>query len=155
MAEEYKNSCLRSRLNNIPSDFLQLHFKTNVLASLGLGKTELKLGFFYLGEYLNILDKSLSVVLVDDVLSAELNQRYLHCLGPTNVLSFPGDGEFLGELFINVAAVIRESFLYVQDRKEHFWRLTAHGVLHLLGYDHGYQMDTLTEELSHHLSQVF
>lgn len=92
---------------------------------------------------------TLSLTLVDDAGVAALNQRFLHCTGPTNILSFPeGDADRpdeLGALFLSVETLAREAFLYGQEPTEHLARLLAHGLLHLAGHDHGVEMDTLTE----------
>ena len=49
---------------------------------------------------------------------AAVNVRNLGCTGPTNILSFPEDGA-VGTLFL----------------------LLAHGMGHILGFDHGPEMD--------------
>ena len=92
---------------------------------------------------------SLSLTLVDDAGVAALNQKFLGCTGPTNILSFPeGDPERpeeLGALFLSVETLAREAFLYGQEPQEHLARLLAHGILHLAGHDHGPEMDALTD----------
>jgi probable rRNA maturation factor len=88
----------------------------------------------------------LSLRIVDDLEMAEMNDRFMGCLGPTNVLSFPGgEGEWLGDLVLSAETLARESWLYNQDPHEYTVRLLAHGLLHLLGHDHGPQMEALTE----------
>ncbi len=88
----------------------------------------------------------LSLRLVHDREMAELNQTFMGCLGPTNVLSFPAeDADWLGDLVLSVDTLAREAFLYNQDRREYTVRLLAHGLLHLMGHDHGPEMDALTE----------
>jgi probable rRNA maturation factor len=71
----------------------------------------------------------LSIVLVGDREMAELNRRYHHTPGPTDVLTFDyGDGQ--AEIIISVDQAYgrkqpaRELALYV-----------IHGILHLHGYD--------------------
>lgn len=105
-----------------------------------------------LGRILEALDLSaagLSLSLMDDRGVAGLNERFLGCEGPTNILSFPaGQGagaDHLGELFLSVDTFERECFLYGQEPREHLARLLAHGVLHLAGHDHGPVMDELTD----------
>ena len=84
--------------------------------------------------------------LADDTRIARLNQEHLGCKGPTNILSFPSENpEFLGDLVLSVHTLERETFLYGQDPVEHTARLIAHGLLHLLGMDHGTEMERLTE----------
>ena len=72
---------------------------------------------------------------------AEINARNLGCSGPTNILSFPGDGAMLGTLFLSADTMEREAVLYGQDVKEHAIRLLAHGMGHIIGFDHGPEMD--------------
>lgn len=83
-----------------------------------------------------------SVVLADDALLQLLNRTYRHQDKPTNVLSFPNDpqaqdlsGE-LGELFLSLDTLKRESMKEGKSLEHHFSHLFVHGVLHLLGYDH-------------------
>lgn len=88
----------------------------------------------------------LSLRIVDDEEMAELNGRFMGCLGPTNVLSFPGgEGDWLGDLVLSADTLARESWLYNQDPHEYTVRLLAHGLLHLMGHDHGPEMEALTE----------
>ncbi|UTF49226.1 rRNA maturation RNase YbeY [Desulfomicrobium sp. ZS1] len=87
----------------------------------------------------------LSLRIVDDREMAELNGQYMGCLGPTNVLSFPGDEDWLGDLVLSVETLVRECRLYNQDPHEYTVRLLAHGLLHLMGHDHGPKMEALTE----------
>ncbi|PKN40092.1 MAG: rRNA maturation RNase YbeY [Deltaproteobacteria bacterium HGW-Deltaproteobacteria-18] len=88
----------------------------------------------------------LSLRIVDDREMAELNGRFMGCLGPTNVLSFPGgEDDWLGDLVLSAETLVRESWLYNQDTHEYTVRLLAHGLLHLMGHDHGPEMDALTE----------
>lgn len=95
--------------------------------------------------------------LVRDGEMAALNARHLGCAGPTNVLAFPesappvevSDEAFglLGSLVLSVDAVHREALLYGQDEGEHCLRLLAHGLAHVLGYDHGPVMERLCARL--------
>lgn len=72
---------------------------------------------------------------------AEVNARNLGCTGPTNILSFPGDGSLLGTLFLSADTLEREAVLYGQDVEEHARRLLAHGMGHIIGFDHSEKMD--------------
>ena len=91
-------------------------------------------------------DWEISLRIVDDREMAELNQSFMGCLGPTNVLSFPGGDEgWLGDLVLSAETLARESWLYNQDTHEYTVRLLAHGMLHLMGHDHGPEMESLTE----------
>lgn len=93
------------------------------------------------------------VRLVDEPESAELNSRYRHRSGPTNVLSFPAevdvpDARFWGDIVVCVPLVLAEAAAQGKASDAHFAHLVVHGVLHLLGYDHqsaveAEQMETL------------
>ncbi|MDR2161018.1 MAG: rRNA maturation RNase YbeY [Desulfovibrio sp.] len=50
----------------------------------------------------------------------------------------------LGSLVLAPEAVRRECFLYGQEAAGHTLRLLAHGLAHLLGLDHGPDLDRLT-----------
>jgi len=86
---------------------------------------------------------ALSLRLVDEPESADLNQRYRGKMGPTNVLSFPFEPppgmrgrRYLGDLAICVPLVAREAAEQGKAPEAHWAHLVVHGVLHLLGYDH-------------------
>lgn len=92
------------------------------------------------------------LLLLEDAAMEVLHKEALHCAGPTNVLSFPSPEEpdgppWLGSMALSVDTLARECFLYGQDLEEHCVRLLAHGLAHLLGYDHGPQMQALTDRL--------
>ena len=72
---------------------------------------------------------------------ADVNARNLGCGGPTNILSFPGGGSLLGTLFLSADTMEREAVLYGQDVEEHARRLLAHGMGHIIGFDHSEEMD--------------
>lgn len=83
--------------------------------------------------------------IVDEVESAELNARYRGGTGATNVLSFPS-GDFardlvdetlpLGDLVVCAAVVAREADEQLKALAAHWAHIVIHGGLHLLGYDH-------------------
>ena len=81
--------------------------------------------------------------IVRDGMIAAANSRYMGCHGPTNVLSFPGGGGMAGILVLSADTLLREAALYGQVPGEHCVRLLAHGMGHLLGHDHGPEMDAL------------
>ncbi len=89
-------------------------------------------------------DAELSLVFVDDSQIADLNERYLKRVGPTNVISFPMDSDgipgvqpkVLGDVVISVDTARREAEEEGVDLEEKIDWLLVHGVLHLLGYDH-------------------
>jgi probable rRNA maturation factor len=125
-----------------------LHLDRTVPADprLPLSGPELMQIFEGLAGVFGLLDWEVFLRIVDDREMADLNMTFTGCLGPTNVLSFPAeDGTGLGDLVLSAETLAREAFLYNQDTHEYTVRLLAHGLLHLLGHDHGPEMEGLTE----------
>jgi probable rRNA maturation factor len=92
-------------------------------------------------------DAELSLSFVDEEEIEELHVRYLHEPGPTDVLSFPLDGEdergvhVLGDVVIAPAVAARNN---PGDPAAELRLLVVHGVLHLLGYDHEEEAEKAT-----------
>lgn len=105
---------------------------------------------------------SISVLLCSDEAIAALNMRFRAREGATNVLSWPafplkkplageadllrsagqgapGRGErlLLGDIALAFGVVENEAKIAVKSLEAHVAHLIVHGVLHLLGYDHG------------------
>lgn len=84
----------------------------------------------------------LTIRLVDEAESQELNHTYRHKDKPTNVLSFPSDLPpelnipLLGDLIMCAPLVESEAREQGKTASAHWAHLTVHGCLHLLGYDH-------------------
>lgn len=92
-----------------------------------------------------------AVRLADDAEVRTLNAQYRGKDAPTNVLSFPmvqpdliqtlgnsDDGEvLLGDIILAYETVAAEAAAKDIDVAAHATHLIAHGLLHLLGYDHG------------------
>ena len=87
------------------------------------------------------------LVVAGDAAVAALNAERLGCTGPTNILSFPGSPGELGELFLSAETLERECVLYGQEPRRHAVRLLAHGMGHIMGFDHGADMYAFCEEL--------
>ncbi|MBN47060.1 MULTISPECIES: rRNA maturation RNase YbeY [unclassified Methylophaga] len=87
-------------------------------------------------------DCELSIRLVDEAESAELNNDYRGKNYPTNVLSFPFESPvplepmLLGDLVLCVNVVEKEAAEQNKVLQDHWAHLVVHGCLHLLGYDH-------------------
>ncbi len=86
-------------------------------------------------------DDELSVLLCDDARIRILNRDFRGLDKPTNVLSFPapagGPGpRALGDIAIAFETVAREAAGEGKAFRDHFTHLVAHGLLHILGYDH-------------------
>jgi probable rRNA maturation factor len=87
-------------------------------------------------------DAELTLRLVDEAESRELNSRYCGKDTPTNVLSFPAglppgmDVPLLGDIVICAPLVHSEAMAQNKPVQAHWAHLVIHGVLHLLGHDH-------------------
>jgi probable rRNA maturation factor len=86
-------------------------------------------------------------VFASDRLIQELNRTYRQHDRPTNVLAFPQyptyDGEpahptVLGDVVVSLPTAAREAHEQQQSLEAYVVYLLAHGLLHLLGYDHEY-----------------
>ncbi len=84
----------------------------------------------------------LTLRIVDEQESANLNQRYRNKTGPTNILSFMFDCEYktdpliLGDLVICPPLLVHEAKEQEKSLEAHWAHLVIHGILHLLGHDH-------------------
>ena len=90
----------------------------------------------------NSADVELTVRIVGVEEIAELNKRYRHKTGPTNILSFPFEAppgvelNLLGDLVIAAPVVASEAQQQHKTETAHWAHMVVHGTLHLLGYDH-------------------
>ncbi len=87
-------------------------------------------------------EAEVTVRLVDEAESHELNLTYRGKNKSTNVLSFPFEAPpgielpLLGDLVICRQVVEREAQEQTVTREAHWAHMVVHGSLHLLGYDH-------------------
>lgn len=94
----------------------------------------------------------MAVILVSSEQIAEYNRQFMDREGPTDVLAFPlEDLEpgmvpapvanqpplSLGDVFLCPAEIRRHAADEEIPFEDYLYLLTAHGILHLLGYDHG------------------
>lgn len=93
---------------------------------------------------LGLEDAELSILLCDDSTIRKLNRRYRKMNEATDVLAFPMGGEpesriepeLLGDVVISLPAATRQAGQHDRPIIEEVTFLLAHGLLHLLGYDH-------------------
>ena len=82
-------------------------------------------------------EAEVTVRLVDEAESNELNLTYRGKDKPTNVLSFPAEMPgMLGDIVLALGVVKREARQAGRRTADHFAHLVAHGTLHLAGHDH-------------------
>ena len=104
----------------------------------------------------------MSIIFIDEIAIAELNETFLAKVGPTDVLSFPIDAadlEFgsmieatrgpdrspfdpgdlpilLGDIVICPAVAVRQAPTHAGTVDDELALLVVHGILHILGHDH-------------------
>jgi probable rRNA maturation factor len=80
----------------------------------------------------------IAILLADDARLAALNAAFRGKHAPTNVLSFPSTAgaDALGDIALAFGVCASEAAEQAKSLAHHLQHLTAHGVLHLLGYDH-------------------
>jgi probable rRNA maturation factor len=79
------------------------------------------------------------LLLTDDATVRDLNARFRGKDAATNVLSFPAPPNMerhLGDVALAYGTCAREAVEQGKPLAHHLQHLVAHGVLHLLGYDH-------------------
>ncbi len=87
-------------------------------------------------------ESEVTIRLVDEAESHELNMTYRGKDKPTNVLSFPFEAPpgielpLLGDLIICRQVVEQEAVEQQKALLAHWAHMVVHGSLHLLGYDH-------------------
>jgi probable rRNA maturation factor len=96
-------------------------------------------------------DAELSMVLLDSTSMADLHMRWMDLPGPTDVMSFPMDElepggrpdapepgpAMLGDIVLCPEFAAEQAAAAGHSLGHELALLTVHGVLHLLGYDHG------------------
>ena len=94
---------------------------------------------------LGLTDVEISVAIVGDDEIHELNKSWRHKDKPTDVLSFPmqelapGDrpaAGLLGDIIVSAPTAQRQADANDRPLLDEATMLLAHGLLHLLGYDH-------------------
>jgi probable rRNA maturation factor len=93
--------------------------------------------------YLDLSSAELSVLLVSDAAIQVLNRQHMGKDRPTDVLSFPlgdapggGAPHLLGDIVIALPTAARQAKSRRRPLFDEARFLLAHGLLHLLGYDH-------------------
>jgi probable rRNA maturation factor len=80
--------------------------------------------------------RSVAVRLTDDAELRSLNSRFAAEEHATDVLSFEGSGEHIGDIAISWPAVERQAAEHGHTAESELALLSVHGFLHLLGWDH-------------------
>ena len=86
----------------------------------------------------NISDAEVNVIFLNDEAIHELNKKYLTHDYATDVISFSLSdeaGKIEGEIYISVDTAFLQAKEYKVSLRNELMRLSAHGALHLAGYD--------------------
>ncbi|MFA6227183.1 MAG: rRNA maturation RNase YbeY [Candidatus Paceibacterota bacterium] len=98
------------------------------------------LPFLNMKNYVLGEDYSLSLVIVGKKKIRDLNKKYRGIDSSTDILSFPLEKK-LGEIFICQDIAREKAPLFEREYNNFLSYLFIHGLVHLLGYDHGIKME--------------
>jgi probable rRNA maturation factor len=89
---------------------------------------------------------AVTILVTDDESIRTLNRQFLGIDEPTDVLSFPDEGEepfpeigeppYLGDIAIALPTAVRQAAEFGHSLDAEVSHLLVHGLLHLRGYDH-------------------
>ncbi|MDP3854671.1 rRNA maturation RNase YbeY [Phenylobacterium sp.] len=89
--------------------------------------------------HIDFSEGGVTLLLTDDPTVRDLNARFRQKDSATNVLSFPAPQNperHLGDVALAYGVCARECAEQGKSLAHHLQHLVAHGVLHLVGYDH-------------------
>ena len=94
---------------------------------------------------MSVVDKNaeITIRIVDNDESQNLNNIYRKKKYPTNVLSFLVDdeGHLIGDIVLCAPVIEKEALEQSKKLEAHYAHLIIHGALHLYGYDHENKKD--------------
>jgi probable rRNA maturation factor len=92
---------------------------------------------------LGFAHKSVTIELISDAAMARLNETFRKKKGPTDVLSFPANGdrpkpgaEYVGDIAISPETARRNARRFSRSLPAEMRILILHGMIHLSGFDH-------------------
>lgn len=105
-------------------------------------RTRSKIDFVLIEKIVNLFlkhykqeTKDISIAFVGDLAIRQLNHQYRGFDKKTDILSFCGDDDDLGELVIDYAQIKRQSKKFSNSEEEELIFILVHGLLHLIGYE--------------------
>ncbi|MBU0636925.1 MAG: rRNA maturation RNase YbeY [Patescibacteria group bacterium] len=110
---------------------VEINNQTKEEIDLGLVKKIIKL--FLRSRRLN--NKEVSLAFVDDKVIKKINKTYRNLDQVTDVLSFVGENNFLGEIIIDYSQIKKQAKQFNHSVKQELIFILVHGLLHLVGYD--------------------
>jgi len=100
--------------------------------------------------------KELTIRIVDELEMQGLNKLYRGKDKSTNVLSFEFEQDFephpqaeislLGDIVLCHSVIVSEALAQLKPLEDHYAHMVAHGVLHLLGFDHQHEEQAVMME---------
>ena len=81
-------------------------------------------------------ESNVAIRITGDEEMAQLNRTYADIPNATDVLSFTGIGDHLGDIALSWPAIERQAQRFGHDARTELALLAVHGLLHLLGWDH-------------------
>ena len=79
---------------------------------------------------------SVTIAILPDTRVRALNRKFRRKNKGTDVLSFPGSGDYLGDIAISRGIAQKQAKMLGHSVRVELRVLALHGLLHLLGYDH-------------------
>ena len=109
-------------------------------------------GAFLLNLKDTILKKKyeLSITCVGPKAMQDINKKHRNLDKPTDILSFPID-ETIGEIYLCFDIIEKKAKLFEISTEEYTQYVVLHGMIHLLGHDHGEEMDALEKKFTKRL----
>lgn len=95
-------------------------------------------------------DKEVSVAIVNSYEIEKINSKYRNINQPTDVLSFEGEDDILGEIIICPDEIQKNGENFDDELK----RVLIHGTLHLLNYDHEKDQGAMIEKQEKYFSLI-
>lgn len=77
----------------------------------------------------------LGIWVCSDAEITDLHLRFMGIAEPTDVMSFPGEGGYLGDIAVSYQTAARQAAEIGHETPREIAYLILHGFLHLLGYD--------------------
>jgi probable rRNA maturation factor len=108
------------------------------------------------GKPLDPAAATVNLVLVDDRYIRQINREFRNTDKPTDVISFSylgddgpspdGEDDVAGEIYVSHQTIEKEAKQLGVDPGKMFLRVGVHGLLHVVGYDHGAAEDAARME---------
>lgn len=96
----------------------------------------------------------LSVSFVGEKEMQKINKQTRNIDKVTDILSFPLDAQS-GEIYINETYAKKKAKIFEISHEDYLKYLFVHGMIHLLGHDHGDKMDALEKKFTKKLHILY